>query len=138
MVRLLHRFGVKPLQGQMSFFRSVPHAQNVEAYALANEALDAGATNVKLFPTVWAAVAERAGVHLEAGFDGAARGNPSGPAAAGFWMRAWHGDCEGCLFRGDLLLGVASNNEAEMSSVCTVMRLSIDQLRLACHESQSL
>ena len=77
-----------------------------------------------VFPEVWAAVAGKSDVHLEIGFDGGARPNP-GPAAAGFWARAWHGRCEGNLFRGSLLLGEASNNEAEMSSVCTVMRLGL-------------
>ena len=69
-------------------------------------------------------------MRLEIGFDGGARPNP-GPAAAGFWARAWHGRCEGNLFRGSLLLGEASNNGAEMSSACAVMRLLVDQLRLA-------
>ena len=105
---------------------------NAEADALANQALDDGRSTVSAFADRWAAVASLAHVLLEVGFDGAARGNPSGPAAAGFWVKAWRGRCEGYLLQGSLLLGVASNNEAEMSSVCTVMRLLIDQLWLAC------
>ena len=132
MVRLLHRFGVQPLQGSLGFFKSVPRVHNAEADALANQALDDDKSTVHVFADRWTAVASMTDVLLEVGFDGAARGNPSGPASAGFWVKAWRGRCEGYLLKGSLLLGVASNNEAEMSSVCTVMRLLIDQLRLAC------
>ena len=103
---------------------------NEEADALVNQAMDTATSLVEVFPSTWAKVAAKADVMVEVGFDGGSRGNP-GPAAVGFWVKAWRGRCEGVLLRGSLLIGEASNNEAEMSSVCIVMRLLADQLRLA-------
>ena len=115
----------------MDFFQAIVRRHNLEVHDLANEALNRGSSVVTSFPTAWASVALMTDVLLEGGFDGTSRGNP-GPSAAGFWVRAWRGRCEGYLLKGSLLLGEASNNEAGMSRVCIVMRLLADQLRLAC------
>ena len=127
---MLH-VGMRPVAGHGSFFHQVARCFNSIADSLANSVLDAGCTDVTFMETgEWADLCGLQEVAIEVGFDGASRGNP-GPAAAGFWAEANHGGRRWHLLRGGVLLGEATNNEAELSSLYIVLLLLAKRLGLA-------
>ena len=124
--------------------RHVPRKDNTGADSLANRALDEGDlrhSDIAAWGTLLEKIAfcpnELWGICVQ--FDGAAHGNPSGPASFGvaIWAGVWPAEGfapEVVLEAHAVQIGIASNNIAEFMGLRYSLQLILDRcLRLHAH-----
>jgi hypothetical protein len=138
-VERLHASGLWPPLG-FKLLQQTPREDNSAADSLANRAIDIGAVRVSHM-SGWNEFLKnlvsypQSGIGVCAQFDGAARGNPQGPASWGVavWWGHWrlHGfEACGLLEEHAKPIGVATNNVAEYLGCAFSLQLLVQ--RFSC------